>query len=1037
LVDRQEAILKFVKQNIKLFLADDFYEKVYLENKRKFFDPIRMQIGIVKDSEIASSVIDFLFKTKQVKDSGFLDSIFRKDFFRKNIANSDYYYQRLSLERSDVDVDLRALEREDYKAEKINELTDRAIRENSGKIEEAIRKKQEEYLSIPSVLDEKDYPEPLDSEIDDSRKTNHQHWYKQLDLRQNPFPSIDGLEKISEDDYDDIIIRTDIYEKIVNYIRDTPAELFNSIVIYGQFGSGKTTLFQYIKKPLITNKIFPVYIRLSAQSDFQNFLIRFKQRLFQELRKIYRNTSGMEFREEYQAPLDDKISSVLRNLITSPHRCEGIIIFVDEIYKVPHYERVALDFVSHLQTFRGELIEELAFSNIGVWVSAPPYWQQTLTHELTYSGSVSGELSMPMITMNEALEMLNRRFRTFSKNQDKVREFQIAYIQQVYRRLQSTNSLTFRQFIKEILYQLNNGNFDTLVYNPVAIPEDIINQIRSRFDYADTVSLGIKQILNSTLSVRNKTICFKLLIKTVQMDEIAEESSLFREHLFHFQTLRNARLVVKVKKESGLSVWKASMELLSFVNWIRTDFHYFLEDYFFKIYGTQLSPNDEDVHFVREEISSCQYLLDEIRNQKEFRTIHSLIETAFETHKRIVEKLESPKIDVDQTALTEDCKLSMIALTQAIALFYGVKETVSLSFWSRFWNIPDSVSTFVRMVSDDGKTDHRFDMDFDKTDPKIWYVTSSYSAAFSDTIFFLSQQIERSRILSIPIKNLRQNEVREFDKARDHFANRDYFEAVSIVSRVVEMKLRDVLYHVFILQYGEQFKRLRRIPDEQRKSINSNNEKDKKQGLSISDNECLYLNRHDYKVVLMGPNASIGQKNWKHTFSKLLHKWKESELLEFLDNFASHNLNAGHNKDKVFTIDQQNKVYSLMIKSIELVGMINNAYQIMIKSIRKVDTGGTPRFAYYFSMDGADIAELSPVHVTTSDAERIINIWKRDAETYIDLADKEQIEYKYGVKYQEFCAVLGAILKLNEDTKTRINARVINENGSEILLRVE
>src|SRR5207244_1947702 len=137
-------------------------------------------------------------------------------------------------------------------------------------IEQKIKEAQATYESIPSILDEQnDIPEPMPVEY--VKTTRYDPWWKSMGLNSNPFPTYDGLGNIPDSLYERIIIFSDIYEKYVYYIDNFPSELFKSIVFYGEFGSGKTTLFEYLKKPLIKNHIYPAFIRISAEPDYQNF----------------------------------------------------------------------------------------------------------------------------------------------------------------------------------------------------------------------------------------------------------------------------------------------------------------------------------------------------------------------------------------------------------------------------------------------------------------------------------------------------------------------------------------------------------------------------------------------------------------------------------------------------------------------------------------------------------------------------------------------------------------------------------------------
>ena len=181
-----------------------------------------------------------------------------------------------------------------------------------------------------------------------------------------------GIRNIEKSFYDEIIVPTEIYEVYVNYVNNVQTELFKNVVFYGEFGSGKTTLFQYLEPLLIKNNIYPAFIILYAELDYQNFLMRFKQKLCNELVDIYYNLSGSNLTSTIESMTLDRAINYLFKSISQNGKNNGFIIFIDDIYKPPEYENTALKFLNYLQTFRDELNRELKLINIGFFISAPP-----------------------------------------------------------------------------------------------------------------------------------------------------------------------------------------------------------------------------------------------------------------------------------------------------------------------------------------------------------------------------------------------------------------------------------------------------------------------------------------------------------------------------------------------------------------------------------------------------------------------------------------------------------------------------------------
>lgn len=1023
-MDRKEAIRKFVKEKLKLLLSDPFYERVYHEDKKRFFDPIKKSTGLVKDSEIAEDLVDYLIKTKQIRNNDELSKKSKLPFLAKNIIDQDYFRQKLEMENKGADVDVSALDREEYKQRKIEELRKEALDDKLEGMDRAIEEKQKQYDSVPSVLDEIEYLEP--ATIDEQPETTEDiHWYKLLNLRRDPFPSIRGLDGIPEDDYEDIVVRTRIYKIVIDrtYL---PTELFRNMVLYGQFGSGKTTLFQYLQKPLITRRIFPIYITLSAQSEFQSFLVRFKERLIRELRRIYGNITGSDLDLPFQSPLDDQLRSAITQIVGTG-KCFGFVIFVDDIYKIPEYEQIALNFLSHLQVFRTELIQDTGFNQICFWVSAPPHWERTLMHDLRYSGSVDLEEQMSKITVQEATAMINNRLRTFAENPADVKQFDQKFIEQLYRRLESSDRWTFRQIIKEVRYQFQQHNFEMVASNPVDIPPRILQHIKYRFDYADAITDGIEHILQLQMRPNNKVACFKLLMQTLFAGSIDEASELFRAHLYHFQKLRDAQLIRKVKTNDERRIWKPSIELIRFIDLIKKETKYSFEDYFFRLYGSRLSvATNPATNAIRSEVGTSSMLLNEIRDDLQFEEIYSFVSQAFDLHKKIVDLQQSTTINVDEESLIRDCNQSLIFLTRAVAKLFKTEDPTSLSFWNSFWIYPDSVSIYVKLVdrNHSEKEDERNGLTTD-----IWYTVSAYTNAFGEILEFLHEQVHQSRIFTFTTESLKSSDADELVRIRSLIGNKNYPEASSSLVSFIETKTQVFLHNIFSLQNGERFSIMKRLPENIRKQILESAHQ------SDDENEFRSLQIEQFASI-MTSQTPIGHMNWIHTFSQIFEKWNEEQMQEFFNHLSSMTSSSSGSSQSNNEIGLS-RIITAIAESVDFIGMINGSYRVILSHLKKIDNDGSTIFKYYYSLDeGKHIEELEPVIIPPEIEIKLIEIWKQAKMNTIDLANPEQIRHLYGIPYRELVAILAKVLQ-NDMCQAGITASVIKEKASELVVKVE
>jgi predicted NACHT family NTPase len=130
------------------------------------------------------------------------------------------------------------------------------------------------------------------------------------------------------------------------------------LCFYGDFGSGKTTFFDFLKVKIAQRKIIAIYIQLYGAFDLHSIIISFKSKLFEELAQIYKlktnhNPIGSELDPE-------KATKEILSELTRKYETEGFVVFIDELHKGDHDN--ALKFMNFLQTYKREFID--AYCNI-------------------------------------------------------------------------------------------------------------------------------------------------------------------------------------------------------------------------------------------------------------------------------------------------------------------------------------------------------------------------------------------------------------------------------------------------------------------------------------------------------------------------------------------------------------------------------------------------------------------------------------------------------------------------------------------------
>ena len=231
---------------------------------------------------------------------------------------------------------------------------------------------------------------------------------------------------------------------------------------------------------------------------------------------------------------------------------------------------------------------------------------------------------------------------------------------------------------------------------------------------------------------------------------------------------------------------------------------------------------------------------------------------------------------------------------------------------------------------------------------------------------YLSEQAKKKEIIDLPFSNLTTKEREELDNARSECMDGEYITAAGRISTLVENKLREFIYSIFLLQYGDRHHRLQHIPRELYSYITENPKKDEQRGFAHSDNELTYLNRHRTYSIILGPKG-VGSDNWRETFSQIFTGWDFSRMHSYLDLFFRYNLTSSHNKTEVFRPEHQSDISQYLRDSVNLLVKMNQSYHRYLKMAQKLETPGSTELAYYFSLkEFKDKFVLRPVTIDQS-----------------------------------------------------------------------
>lgn len=251
---------------------------------------------------------------------------------------------------------------------------------------------------------------PLPSEeVEDN--IEYLDWYKRLGLKENPFPSKDGLSNINPEYYDEIIYPTNSINQFKHAILRNFSSIKNiTMCVYGAFGSGKTTLFQYMNR--LINLHYNDTIVIIFSLDARERVVEIKRKFFVKLRSHLKKVHQNEF--DYTPEEIDPEEDCLIMLKTLSTVKKALIIFIEDIYKhssIGEYMEEIIGFITSLQIYRKDFSHEISTS---FFFSAIDELSQRIKGDRSISGSVDDYHPMSSVTIDEALAMINHRLKVFS-----------------------------------------------------------------------------------------------------------------------------------------------------------------------------------------------------------------------------------------------------------------------------------------------------------------------------------------------------------------------------------------------------------------------------------------------------------------------------------------------------------------------------------------------------------------------------------------------------------------------------------------------
>lgn len=891
---KEIAIKNFVLGNYKLLTRKEiFNRKKYDEIKKAYFrKELHCKFGVPRDKEIYDYLIEVLIKNQRISDIETLERIVTEVPLLKMFnVNTDNYVSLVESTAKKYAMGEEELQKL-HPIEQIEKLTDLVKREKMAEIDKLFEQKKEEYRKLPSILDDIDFDEP---EIIPEREETKE-WWEILDLKENPFPDLQGLFLINKELYSEIIVETGPIKWFLNQLDREKIDIFHkAFLLAGNLGTGKTTLFDYISPSLPMKHIEPIRIALVDMINEAHYIQNFEKQLC---------TNVWRISKKYAIPTPSKIidfdEAELIMLELQTRGVKGFLIFLDDLHK--HQETIKVfNFMSSLQ------IEKNNFTRDGInatfVVSGFPSWQDRIMQDSSLTGFFDDvtTLTLPEVTPELAAEVIQKRLKVFSINSEKELNIRDDFFKLIFRKVDSEPKYTnkgFRLYIEEVLRHFREKKFDILTIDFTKLDNVLTQQIKALLESNEDFKEAIRKLIYGG-GIKKKEVrelALKILCKIYLDNGVSEQTELFERHKFHFKRLQECSLIQKYKKEETL-IWNISPFLKELNKNTIKQFGLSIEDYLVSIYCEPILRVKEE----KEENELAKYYKD-IKKWEENKMLDYLILSTVKQAVEIYSKTIYPLITtVDQKKLSgmslpelQKIKECIWFLMKSIIRFESptiidICGENNISGWLLRHRKLEYSHQFLQMLkSVENASVQRVD---------IARLSSFANDSFGELWYELRKSTEIYKICETKCYQLPQNILDIIFREHDRlfipgYSGKDYFDVLDKFVDVVENSIRKYLFVSALLILGPYHARIKYYPGPILKYIGK---AQAPSGISYeSFNEFENLNRGQYKFLFL--QSGKESEFYRFMIAPIIKYWPTHDIESFFNIFGDINIITSHEK---------------------------------------------------------------------------------------------------------------------------------------------
>jgi len=804
-MNREEALKVFVRERLKE-LTDRNATKLEVKLLRKsFFERHHLSAASrFSNYDVAQYVVKEILKAKKDQPIDNIKKIingipFIRDEIKESSLDTLIATSQLGASPNLTADDLRKMHQEEYltgiEAKLLAKAEDRirsefeAEKERLSKMKAELDEEKKSLDTLKSALD--NLPPDFDMESHVNDEITHEDvppvlWWKELGLEGNPFSSNQGLFGIPKAKYDDVVVQTPFVKSFVEKADSEPSELLGkTIVVLGEFGSGKTTIFQLIAyRSGIASKITPILTSVNPEPSVAKLTHQVISQIYEKLpHHIDVSTSQ---------PIDE-IGICIRIMAAAMKsmNVKGFLLFVDGLHKSETYQKQSLEFLQQLQNFQ----ERVAHHGLacGILVAGSLAWEQELTTDPSLSGSYYKIEKIPVLSEESAIEAVVRRIYSFVPPGIPQPTITKENLREAFRVLSGRllHPPTFRDYLDHVRDRFVAREYANLGIS-IPLHLETIESIKQEISQSPLAAAYQKLSNPKDSSPRFRKALRVVLLQAYKTKGIAESSPIFHNNTGAFFALKREGFIVRGRFEGRIN-WRVSSEMLSFLQNLYGKYKILPRDVLEMLFTdpVQMGPREAETIYgsVKKNIST---MVTSWRSG--WPEVSQLLERVKGSITRIEKASEYPKGTPDPKIL-DDLGGSIRNLLRAIMYVAGDKKVQDFDFerFAKSWYAPENTDTFYMILNRPA---------LPKNITECFGIFHQHAQVLGELCGLLSDLVRGEGVARLTDVLLTRTEFSSFHEVRTMFLNQQYKEVVDKVSEIIDSKIKDVAYIALLCAFG-------------------------------------------------------------------------------------------------------------------------------------------------------------------------------------------------------------------------------------------